>query len=243
MRSSSLLLAVLLVGCGPSTTSQPTETPQAGTGELGTAAQPTATAAQPTATAAPAAPKVTVVMASATLADDCPGEEYAPTPPATPEPVETRPTEPVWKGAKGATKADEAPRAKGKSRRRCEQSTMQLSIQKTPGAPVKLQVKKVEIFDEEGRSLGVVTPREPSIWTSEGTYVPWDERVVVSSQVNVSYALSEPAWGSADRRNKTYLVRATVEVDGEAQSTSREVAVQKEVIIQAPTSLPAMVKT
>ena len=120
---------------------------------------------------------------------------------------------------------------------------MQLSITTTPGAPVKVTVKKVEIFDDTGKSLGELTPREPSIWSETGSYGPWDERISASGQYSVSYALSQPAWGGEDRRNKTYVVRAVVSVGGEDQSIVRQVAVQREVIIQAPTNLPAMIKT
>lgn len=196
---------------------------------------------EPSVDAKPSAAKVTVAMASATLADDCGFEVDHPPPPA-PDPVEGKPTAPVWR--KGAT-SDEAPAAgaKSKRRQRCEQTTMQLSITATPGAPVKVTVKKVEVFDESGKSLGLLTAREPAIWSQSESYAPWDERIVASGQYSVSYALSQPAWGSEDRRNKTYLVRAVVSVDGEDQSVNREVALQKEVTIQAPTSLPAMVKT
>ena len=66
----------------------------------------------------PALAKVTVAMASATLADDCPGESQSPPPPAPADPVETKqPTAPVW--SKGASiKSEVAPdKAKSKSNR------------------------------------------------------------------------------------------------------------------------------
>ncbi len=120
---------------------------------------------------------------------------------------------------------------------------MQLSITATPGAPVRVSVKKVEIFDDAGRSLGLLTPREPSIWSETGSYGPWDELISVGGQYSVSYSLSQPAWDEDDRRNRTYVVRALVTVGGHDQSIDREVALQKEVTIEAPTNLPAMIKT
>ncbi len=245
MRADVLLvssLCLVLASCAAPVSQTPTsETP---TAEPPTTAAPVGDPPRPTdpVDTAPAAAKLTVSMASATLADDCKGDTLPPPPPAPADPIESKPTAPVWR--KGAMAADDAPSAaKSKRRHRCEQTSMQLSISATPGAPVKVTVKKVEIFDETGKSLGEVTAREPTIWSETGSYGPWDERIASSGQFAVSYTLSQPAWGNEDRRNKTYVVKAVVSVGGEDQTIDREVALQREVIIEAPTSLPAMVKT
>jgi hypothetical protein len=187
----------------------------------------------------PAPPRVTVAMAAATIADDCgPGAPHAP-PSALPDSVEPKSVEPTW--SKGDRAMDDVKAAKAK--RRCEQTSMQLSITTTSGAPVSVKVKRVELYDEAGRLVELLAARDPSIWSDQGSYVTWDERISRGGTWSVSYALSRPSLEEDDRRDKAYVVRAHVTVDGEDQTVDREVVVQREVVVEAPTSFPAMVKT
>jgi hypothetical protein len=170
---------------------------------------------------------VTVQMTAATLGDDCGGGAPSSPPKRT-----------------ATAKSDEAmdsSKAKGaKAKRKCEQSSMQLSINSPAGAKAgALAVKKVELFDESGASLGELTSRSPVIWSEAGgAYQPWDQAIVPAKELAVSYALSQPNWDAvSDRRSKTYVLKATLQV-GDAEQ-----AVQKDVEVTAPTSLPANVKT
>ncbi len=202
----------------------------------GESPQPPTTGIAPTTTTPPTTPpatvgKVTVVMTAATLADDCGGS--APWGPPT---------------AKATTKADaefadmEAePKGKAKSmaRRRCEQTSMQLSVTAgAGGSPAKLQVKKVELFDQSGKSLGQLAASKPTRWTDKDMYEAWDEQVAPDQKLSVSYVLTQPNWDAVpDRMNKTYTVKATVSVGGGDQTVS------KDVEVRAPTILPPGVKT
>lgn len=176
---------------------------------------------------APASPAVTVQMTAATLADDCGGSAPRARPPAP---------------AKSAKwdRADADVSARGaKAKRQCEQTSMQLSIvSKAGGGPTELRVKKVEIFDEKGTSLGELTARSPTVWSAQGSYVAWDENIAPAQELSVSYVLSQPAWGpSTERWNKTYVVKAVVSVGGADRTVGTD------VLIAAPASLPANVKT
>jgi len=231
MRSALVWVCVGLVGCTKVGASQdPSEPPD----EHQQFAQPPGAKMPPspppsTSPAKTVAAKVTISMTSATLADDC----GAPPPPKA--------KSATWVKDQADVKADMADtRFKSKARRSCEQSSMQLSVKSAAsGAPATLTVKKVELFDDQGTMIGELTPRDPGVWAVDGTsYNAWDQTVAPGTELSVSYALSQPPWGTVSSRwNRTYVLKAVITVGGNDQ------AVQHDVHIEAPTSLPPGVKT
>lgn len=168
-----------------------------------------------------ASTRVTVEMTAATLADDCGGGGIRPSVPTKSKAK----SDAAWSGAK--------------AKRACEQTSMQLSVISPAGAtPTELHVKKVELFDEDGKLLGELAPRAPTRWNSAAGYEAWDEKVAADQSLSVSYALSQPDWSKVtDRWNRTFVLKATITVAGADQTLSRDVETR------APTSLPPNVKT
>jgi hypothetical protein len=172
---------------------------------------------------APRASEIALVMSAATLGDDCGQAE--PTPAVKSE-----------KAAQGPGKAD---MIRPKMKRRCEQSSMQLSVQaENGGATVEMRVTKVELFDANGKPLGELFARSPSVWSQTGAYQPWDQKIVPGTQLQVTYPLSQPNWTSiGNRRNQTFVLKATLAVGGADR------AVQRNVTAEAQAILPPNVKT
>ena len=214
-----VLLVATLVACTKAGTSsdpvaqqQPSQPPPA----FKAPADPPPAPAPP-----PVAAKITVTMTAATLADDCGG-----TPPTTAPKTAKQKSE----------KADDVD-SRSMAKRRCEQSSMQLSVIAPAGAASELKVKKVELYDEKGALVGELTARSPTVW-KDSAYQPWDQKIAAAQELSVSYALSQPNWSAvANRWNKTYVVKAVIVIGGADQT------VQKDVHVSAPTSLPPNVKT
>ncbi len=160
---------------------------------------------------------VRIELTAVTLADDCGG-----TAPAT-----------APKG-KSMYKADSAG---ARARRRCEQTSMQLSI--TASGAARIKVKSVELFDDSGKSLGKLAPSTPTRWSVDASmYQAWDETVPANSTTSVSYVLAQPDWDRIGNRwNRTYTLKTVVSIGGVDRTA------QKEVTLSAPTSLPPNVKT
>jgi hypothetical protein len=167
------------------------------------------------------APKTTtrIELTAVTLADDC-------------------------GGAAPADQPSKSIKAKGKSakhdasfQRRCEQTSMQLSITATDAG--KLQVKSVELFDDAGKSLGTLTASKPTRWSdANGLYEAWDQTLTAGATSSVSYVLSQPAFEPGESRwNRTYTLKTVLSIGGVDQTA------QKDVTLTAPTTLPANVKT
>lgn len=214
----SLLVGLVACTTNVNTTPSPgTPPPPEPTPVVAAPVEPTPVVAEP---APGKAAAVTVQMTAATLADDCGG------PP-------TRAAESALKG-----KAKERS-AKAKADRSCQQSSMQLSVVAAPdGAPTRLAVKKVELFDDAGKKLAELTARTPSVWDQNGTYQAWDQSITPGQDLSVSYALSEPPWHEVpDRRSRGYVLKAALAVGDTEQ------AVQRDVQVEAPTILPPGVKT
>jgi hypothetical protein len=168
----------------------------------------------------PAAAKVTVGLTAVTLADDC-GAPAGAAKKRSDEPSRNR-------GAAGATA------------RRCEQTSMQLSVTAAADSqPTTITIKKVELFDDHGTSLGELTPRAPTKWSTNGVYEAWDQKVATGAQLSVSYLLTQPPWHQVQSRwNRTFTLKVTVTIGGTDQ------AVQKDVHLKSPpTSLPPNVRT
>jgi len=240
MRRLALLL-VVLAGCShESPGKEPAATPTT------IAAQPASAPVDPPQT--PPAPKAitTVDLTAVTLADDCGG-----TPPWN-APAKVITAEADTKAAVKAeavkTDMDMEPKAKAKldykgnssgarAKRRCEQTSMQLSI--TSGDASKVTVKSVELFDEAGKSLGTLTASKPTRWSdANGVYETWDEALAAGSTSSVSYVLTQPKWDQiGDRWNRTYTLKTVLSIGGVDQ------AARKDVTLSAPTMLPPNVKT
>lgn len=166
------------------------------------------------------AAKVTVGLTAVTLADDCGA------PPA------------------GAAKRRDEDASSSRSRgaaaqRRCEQTSMQLSvIADANSAPTEIRIKKVELFDDNGKSLGELAPRQPT-WWANGVYEAWDQKVAAGALLSVSYLLSQPQWNHVPSRwNRTFTLKVTVTIGGADQSVSKDVHLKS-----PPTSLPPNVRT
>ncbi|MEJ7598609.1 MAG: hypothetical protein WKG01_11930 [Kofleriaceae bacterium] len=179
------------------------------------------------------APTITVDLTSVTLADACGG-----TAPLAPPAQAKRRPEP----AAGAPSRNDAARSRGAraAARRCEQTSMQLTVTSPKGAkPTTLKIKKVELFDDAGKSLGVLAASSPTRWSAKGAYQAWDQKLGGGEQASVSYVLAQPKWDHiANRWNRSYTLKVTATVGSDDQ------ALQKAVHVSSPpTSLPPNVRT
>jgi len=214
MRVASTLFVLGLLGCTKAgSTSEPIGNPPPG-------------AKMP-----PAPPAITIQMSSVTLAEDCGAAAVHP-----PAPDSTGQSE-RKRAPRAESEADSDERAK--SQRRCEQTSMQLSLTGAPsGSPVQLGVKKVGLFDDKGTLIGELTSRDPSVWSATGAYVPWDQTVAPTKTLAVTYMLSAPNWSKVGNRwDRSYTLKAVLTVGGADRSVEREVR------IESPAQLPADVET
>ena len=166
---------------------------------------------------------------AATLADDCGGG-----PNTRPKPRAKAKQKP------GMSKSDAPAKSKAKrAKRRCKQSSIQLAVTAPEGtASAKLAVKSVELMLADGKSLGMLETRSPSVWSDGDGYTAWDETVEPGQDLSVSYAVTQPDWSQVDdRRSQTYTMKAVVSVAGADQT------LQQNVVLDIPTSLPPGVKT
>lgn len=203
-------------------------------------AEPKATSPAPAPKVAPA--KVTVAMTAATLAEDCGGT--APSAPPAPPPTKFSQPPPSAGARADMSGEEDMPRPGGAARargaRRCEQTSMQLSVIASPGiAPTSIRVKKVELVDDTGKLIGVLNVGSPTVWSdADGIYKAWNQTVAPDAKLAVSYALSKPDWtGVKDRASHSYVVRAVIVVGGADQT------VQREAHVWAPTIMPPNVRT
>lgn len=134
--------------------------------------------------------------------------------------------------SKAKAKADSA-----RGARRCEQTSMQLVI--TASDASRIRVKSVELFDEDGKSLGKLPASQPTRWSEgNGRYESWDELVPAGSPIHASYVLGQPDWSRIGNRwNRTYTLKTVVTIGGVDR------AAHKDVTLSAPTALPPNVKT
>jgi hypothetical protein len=153
---------------------------------------------------------IAVELSAVTLADDC-----APPPPP---PATKVPGSPAVPSKTAPQDAPAAARCAGPNcgRSRCDQTSMQLMI--TSAQATTIQVTKVELLDDKGKLLQVLTSRDPKKW-SDPKYVAWDEKVAAGGKVQAMYDLSMPDWGKVANgrwraHEKTFQLRVTVAVGG-----------------------------
>ncbi len=183
---------------------------------------------------APKAPEIKVVLAGVSLGDDC--AEGSPTrPPAPPASAGSAAAAAAEMSSMRAPSAGSCPQGVECGRPpppACEQTAMQLSLQAPDGtAATKLKVKQVELLDDAGKSLGMLTARAPSKWDGKGTYVPWDEAIAGGkSDVAISYKLSSPDWskvsgGRWGAAGKKFALRVTFAISDKDRTIEKQALV------------------
>jgi len=222
MRGAVLVVVVGLLGCSQSGPSGVDETPPVSPTQpnVDPVADPVVDPADDP-PPEPTASTITVHMTAATLADDCGGG-------------------PNVRPKKRAAKRSQAKGARSRmAKRRCEQSSIQLSIVSPPDAdPADMTVKSVDLSLESGTPVGKLQARAPSVWSEAGGYTEWNQKVEPGQELSVTYALTPPDWSTVeDRLSQTYTVKAVVSIAGADQT------VEHDVVVTAPTSLPPNVRT
>lgn len=102
---------------------------------------------------------------------------------------------------------------------------MQLAI--SAARDTKVQVKSVEVLDDQGTSLGKLAAKSPTRWSdTSSTYEAWNESVVAGQTAQVSYVLQQPSFVSHNEpRNRTYTVKVVASVGGVDQPLQTTVMV------------------
>ncbi|MEO8700752.1 MAG: hypothetical protein ABI867_11950 [Kofleriaceae bacterium] len=153
-----------------------------------------------------------VQLAAVSLAQDC-GD--AAIPPAPKQPRATAAAELSQDMAKCAG-AGCAPA--------CDPTSMQLSVRADRAGAFR--IAKVELLDDSGGFLQVLTPRVPARWTG-GAYAPWDQ-TLAGETVLASYLLSRPDWSKLTNAHKRKFQLRVTYAFGNAEGT-----VEKSSIIPA----------
>jgi len=190
---------------------------------------------------------VSVELSGVTLGDDCGG-----TPPANPpkpsktaaaapaEPASLAPPARRAPGTPSAVAADCAEPGCGGGYA-CQQTSIQLALRATgTSAATPIQIKRVELLDAKGVSLGELTATSPTRWSDAGSYQAWDQSLAPNEQAAVSYVLSSPAWhamegGQWAQTGKMFQVRVTVLVG------AKDRVIEKKAI--QPTIMPPPMPT
>ncbi len=174
-----------------------------------------------------------VELASVTLADDCGDVGRPPPPPATPA---IQPQAPAMPAASEPAARCAGPDCANHLRRACDQTSMQLALAAAVATtPTVVAVKKVELLDERGASLGELTARGATAWSdAAGAYQPWDQTLPAGGKLSVSYALSAPDWskipgGRWEAHAKKFQLRVTLTL-GTADRTVEKKAISPAMI-------------
>jgi hypothetical protein len=164
--------------------------------------------------------EATVTLTAVAFADDCGGTapHQAPALPASPPPA-----------SMGSAKEPSDAIA---VRRRCEQTSMQLTI--VGGAADQLRIKSVEVLDERGRLLGKLTASKPTRWdVAKAAYEPWNEQIGAGAMA-VSYVLSQPSFiDQWEERDRMYTVKVIATVGGKSRPLKATV-----MVVGRPAPLP-----
>lgn len=178
---------------------------------------------------------VDVDVASVSLADDCPDPvaEAAEADDEEPSASSAGPRHKSRSVHSSSMACQEGHCGQSSWKASCEQTTIQLSLRSKSDGGAKIAIKRIELIDAAGKSLGDMTARLPTRWTDDGEYKPWNERVAGRQRVTASYALSLPAGAGDLDVTETYRVRVTVSIDGEDRTLVKQAT-------QATVSAPAI---
>lgn len=177
---------------------------------------------------------LSVVLASVTLADQCP--TATPPPPPAPTGFAKPPANQKPSADRRAPVAGSCrPGGNcGGPRRHCEQTSMQLTL--TPAIDLKsgVKIKRVELLDKQGKVVQTLTASAPVQWSvAAGSYVTWDEKLGKDA-VRASYTLSSPDWnkltkGRMNAPSHTFQLRVTVSVGGADRTVEKTAIVPARV--------------
>ncbi len=194
---------------------------------------------------------VTVAVASVQLIQDCPDPAAEATPAAAGAPAaaaagapaaaaDAAPAQP----AADAAMQRMAPGAAGKMapggtwKPPCTQSTMQLALRNPGKQDATLRVEAVRLVDVGSKKLlGPVAVRKPSVWSADGTYRAWDEKVPVGVDLKIGYRLGEPDWAQVEQAlgvgvntyAQPFVLEVDVSIDGTRQTVRSPEFVREQV--------------
>lgn len=191
---------------------------------------------------------VTVAVASVQLIQDCPDPAAEATPaagdvPAAAAAADAIPAQPA-PGAAQQASARMAPGAAGKMAPGgtwtppCTQSTMQLALRNPGKQDATLRVEAVRLVDLGSKKvLGPVAVRKPSVWSADGTYRAWDEKVPVGVDLKIGYRLGEPDWAQVEKAlgwgvnlyALPFVLEVDVSIDGTRQTVRSPEFVREQV--------------
>jgi hypothetical protein len=200
-RFSAITLCFLLGSCAASDESKP-ETPKV--------VAPEEVAEEPA--ASPASKMAAPSIASVRLVQDCPDKELASVTAPAPELAKAEKSN---RAAKSKRKADSA----GGFMQPCTQSTVQLAFTGQGSASATVALKEVRLASADGKALGTLSPRKPTIW-KEGGYDAWDGALPAEVDSKVSYKLSLPDWQAVEAAiggtsfGPMYILEIDVDVGG-----------------------------
>ena len=175
---------------------------------------------------------ITVELSAVTLGDDCAVV------PSNPKPAKPSRAAPAAPSVRAPADCDVGGCG---HHSRCDQTTMQLAIKTPAGSkPTTIKIKKVELLDNKGKVLEVLTSKLPSKWDGSSSYIVWNEQVAAGESVKAMYSLNAPNWnkltnGRWNAHSKTFQLRVTVTIGSESKT------VEKQSI--TPTQLPPAVPT
>lgn len=106
----------------------------------------------------------------------------------------------------------------GSFRQPCSQSTLQLAFTGQEGSASTATLKAVRLQSAEGKALGTLETRLPTIWKESG-YEAWDGTLEPGADHKASYKLSVPDWSEVETAlgGSSYGTMYTLEVDVEIQ--------------------------
>lgn len=102
----------------------------------------------------------------------------------------------------------------------CSQSTLQLSFTGQEGKSSSVALKQVRLQSADGKALGSLASRLPTIWKESG-YEVWDGTLEPGADHKTSYKLSVPNWSDVEATlggssyGKMFTVEVDVEIDGQ----------------------------
>ncbi len=211
----AIALAMLACGCAASDDGK-SNTPETPVIESANGPGPTGETEIPTATLAAATPTISSVR----LVQDCPdakAQASSTTEAKSNSTLIAAPSMPASK--KKRVRSKRKGDSTGGFRQPCTQSTVQLAFAGQTGSSATVLLKEVRLRSADGKALGTLTPRAPSIWKETG-YEAWDGVLTPGADHKASYKLSIPDWSAVETTlggssfGKMYTVEIDVDIDG-----------------------------